>query len=427
MDGSAESYIGPVLKELESRVPSIAYVAVGPRTNFRARRWWDPFRDQQPAAHVFPVEAFAPLAVLKESRDLFRARHDVRRALWRSEDMRARAMIEGCDCWPAIREQLAGIALLQFPWSARVMDEAGAALDTLQPRVAVTYAEAGGWGRALALECRRRSIPLVALQHGFIYRHWLNYRHEADEMRPDPSLPSDPGFPRPALTLVYDEQAAHHLLTASRFPPGAVRITGSPRLDELTAAVRSFPLERLASVRDEAGASGGERIVLVATKQREAARVLPAFLDAVDTLPGVHVVIKPHPAETPDVYADVVAGRRHVRVLPSNAPLAAMLAVADAVVTVNSTVAIDALSLGVPSLVIGLPNNLTPFVEAGAMAGARGAEEMRTMMQRLLYDQEFRNTLLAVAGQAARHDDSRAGSASRAAAAVLELAKESTT
>ena len=40
--GSAESYIGPVLQALESRLPhgSVRYVGVGPTTNFRARRWW---------------------------------------------------------------------------------------------------------------------------------------------------------------------------------------------------------------------------------------------------------------------------------------------------------------------------------------------------------------------------------------------------
>ena len=37
--------------------------------------------------------------------------------------------------------------------------------------------------------------------------------------------------------------------------------------------------------------------------------------------------------------------------------------------TVNSTVALDAAVLGVPALVIGLPNNLSPFVEAGRHGG----------------------------------------------------------
>ena len=72
---------------------------------------------------------------------------------------------------------------LQWPWSARAMDEAGAALDALRPR-RVTYAEAGGWGRALVLEARRRGIPSVGLQHGFIYRHWLNYRHGRTKCSP---------------------------------------------------------------------------------------------------------------------------------------------------------------------------------------------------------------------------------------------------
>ena len=42
-DGSAESYIGPVLSAIESRVTAgqIRYVGIGPTSNFRARRWWD--------------------------------------------------------------------------------------------------------------------------------------------------------------------------------------------------------------------------------------------------------------------------------------------------------------------------------------------------------------------------------------------------
>ena len=52
-------------------------------------------------------------------------------------------------------------------------------------------------------------------------------------------------------------------------------------------------------------------------------------------------------------------------------PLAPLLAASRAVITVNSTVALDAAVAGVPALVIGLPNNLSPFVDAGALAGAK--------------------------------------------------------
>ncbi len=60
-------------------------------------------------------------------------------------------------------------------------------------------------------------------------------------------------------------------------------------------------------------------------------------------------------------------------VLRASAALAPLLKASRAIVTVNSTVALDAAVLDVPALVIGLPNNLTPFVDAGVMAGVGGA------------------------------------------------------
>jgi hypothetical protein len=78
----------------------------------------------------------------------------------------------------------------------------------------------------------------------------------------------------------------------------------------------------------------------------------------------------------------------------------------------------------VPALVIGLPNNLSPFVDAGAMAGADGPAAIRGGLEALLYDREARQTILARGADFARHfgleSDGRA--ASRAAAEILALA-----
>ena len=418
-DGSAESYIGPVLDALEARLgaDAVRYVAIGPRTNFRARRWWDPLSvGGEPG--LVPIEWFAPPRVMLASRQLFRRRHEIRRSLQESGDLRAYAVIEGVDCWPVVRDELAGIALLQFPWSARAMDEAAAALDALRPEVAVTYAEAGGWGRALALEARRAGIPLVGLQHGFIYRHWLNYRHEPDELAPDPGNAADRGFPLPARTLLFDEHAAAHLRAAGSFPAAALAVTGSPRLDELIAAVASATGSGVDRVMQETGADG-RRLVVFAAKEREARGVLPDLVAAVRSLPELQLAIKPHPAEPPEVYAGVVGDTPNIRIVAPDTPLSMLLGVASGVVTVNSTVAIDALALGLPSLVIGLPNNLTPFVEAGVMLGATGPTEIGEGLRQLLYDQEFRGRI------AAKRSSGGAASASRAAEAILALRRRS--
>jgi hypothetical protein len=392
-ESEAESYIGPVLHALGRRCPDgVRHVGVGPIANFRARRWWHAVRPDGVASRLVPIEAFAPLTALKPSRQVWRARHQWRRALWNSPALREHARIGGCDFWSIVREELAGIALLQWPWSARAMDEAGAALDRLQPRTALTYAEAGGWGRALMLECRRRRIPSVGLQHGFIYRHWLNYRHEPDEMLPDPGHPEDAGFPRPQLTLVFDRYASAHLERAGGFPPGSIAVTGSPRLDALVKGAAGLTDDTIARTRAESGAAPPRHLALLVTKFKEAKGVLPALADAVAAVPAMQLAIKTHPAETPDAYASIAGRASNISVLPAGRPLAPLLRASRAVVTVNSTVALDAAVLGVPALVIGLPNNLSPFVEAGAMAGA-GDDGIRAGLERILYDERFRDEL----------------------------------
>jgi hypothetical protein len=132
-------------------------------------------------------------------------------------------------------------------------------------------------------------------------------------------------------------------------------------------------------------------------------------------MPELTLAIKPHPAETASVYAAVTAGAGNVRVLRPDSPLPPLLAAAHGLVSVNSTVAIDALALGLPSLVIGLPNNLTPFVDSGAMLGARNAEEIRDGLQQLLYNQEFRSRIAS--GRTA----GAGGAAAATAEAILAL------
>jgi hypothetical protein len=422
-DAGAESYIGAVLDALESRVPKgdVGYIGIGPSENFAARRWWRTLGGRVPASAVVPIEYYAPWSALRGSRTIWRERHSMRRALWNSPELREHATIDGCDCWPVIREELAGVALLQWPWSARAMDEAAAALEAVRPRVALTYAEAGGWGRAIVLECRRRGIPSVGLQHGFIYRHWLNYLHEADEMAPDPERPQDAGFPRPALTLLFDDYARRHLEQHGRFPPETLAVAGSPRLDALVAAAAAVTPADETRAREAAGAAGSTALVVLVAKHKEARQVLWPLVEAVAAMPDVQLAIKTHPAETPQVYAAAAGGRRNVRVLPASAPLAPLLRASRAVVTVNSTVALDAAVLGIPALVIGLPNNLSPFVEAGIMAGAASPGEIAPALSRILYDEGFRRKLegersayLARFGMAS---DGRA--AERAADAVL--------
>jgi hypothetical protein len=416
-----EAYIGHVLEKLEARTApgSLRRVALGPRRNFRARRWWDPVLHRD-AGNADAIEQFVRGRALEGSRTVWRQRRRWLRALERSDDVRRHAIICGTDCWPIVREQLTGIAWLQWPWSARAMDQAAAALETLDPAVCVTYAEAGGWGRALALECRRRGIPLVGLQHGFIGRHWLNYLHEPDELSEAIGNPSDQGFPRPSLMLVFDQFAARHLVEAGHLPPVTVRITGSPQRDQLVQAAARLTRSEIASAKQAAGAREDQHLLVLAAKYTQTARVLPSLVEAIRGMPSVHLAIKTHPAEIPSVYAACAVA--DTTILPATVPLAPLLAAATAVVTVNSTVAIDAVALQVPALVIGLPNNLSPFVDGGAMLGADGVQEIADAITQLVSDESLRTSLLQQGRALTAAPEG--GAAEASADAILQLAAQ---
>lgn len=419
-----ESYVGPVLDAVASQIgPADLYcVGVGPTRNFRARRWWHPVAGSGIDARLItPVERLAPGAALRQSLQLWRGRHGLARDVVRGSDIRQAASCLGCDLWEVLRPELEAVALLQWPWSARAMDEAAAALDALEPDVAVTYAEAGGWGRALVLEARRRGVPSVGLQHGFIYRHWLNYLHEPDELA---SQGSDRGCPIPDRTLVFDGLAEAHLRSAGHFPESAVGVTGSARLDQLADRYRRLRGER-GIIRRELGITEDQPMAVLAAKFSEAEAALPDLIAAVAALPEMRLVIKTHPAETPEAYASVVREVTNVSVAPPEADLARLLAAADAIVTMNSTVAIDGLVLGLPALVFGLPNNLSPFVEAGAMLGGHPGGDLEGHLRALLYDREARRRVLDQAAVfVSRHGlVADGGAARRAADEILALAR----
>jgi len=419
--GREEQYIGPVLRELEAALPAgaVALVGLGPETSYRARPWhfrlthW-----KTPRAPRVMVDAFATRDALGPGRDVWRRRRTNLSALLASPGLRAASVVRGCDAWPLVEPALAGVAYLQFPWSACVMDQLGAALDALEPGVALTYAEAGGWGRAMVLEARRRGIASVGLQHGFIYRHWLNYLHEADEMAPAPGNPADRGFPHPALTLLYDEFAADHLAHAGRIPRAALAVTGSSRLDALVKRSAAITPDEMDRMRHAVGAGPGESIVVVAAKFTQIAQVFGQLVRESGEIPGVRLVVKPHPAETAAPYLAAAHGARHVAIAPARAGLADLTRVSRLLVTVNSTAAVEAMVMGVPSLVLAMPNNLTPFVEAGAMSGVDEGAPIGPALRRLLADEGGRAAVLErSAAFMARY---RVGSDGRAALRAAE-------
>jgi UDP-N-acetylglucosamine 2-epimerase len=239
----------------------------------------------------------------------------------------------------------------------------------------------------------------VAIQHGILYPKYYSYRHDADEA----------DCPRPDRTAVFGESARKILVELGHYPPESLIVTGSTKFDDLLAAAARWDR---AQIRRRLDVGEAERLLIVASRYRSIGdthasigAAFPALVRAVDSLPGVKALIKPHPAEPEDAYAaDLRApGAARVRVLPPGADLMEILHAADGLVTVESLSAVEALVLGRPVVVLSMPTHLRELVEAGAALGVPAGQDPTAALRDMLFDEAVRARLGQARARYLRH------------------------
>jgi CDP-glycerol glycerophosphotransferase (TagB/SpsB family) len=229
------------------------------------------------------------------------------------------------------------------------------------------------------------------VQHGIVYRKYYSYRHEPDEAR----------CPRPDRTAVFGEAARRLLVEIGRYPAESLVPTGSPKFDELLEGARG---RDRAALRAGLGVAASERLLVVASRFRAIrdthqaiGTAFPGLVRAVETLPGVRAVVKPHPAEPKGAYDAVLRaqGATRTRAVEPGVDLRELLLAADALVTVESLSAVEALVLGRPVLVLNMPTHLAELVEAGAALGVPEGGDPTPVLRALLFDPVTADALAA--------------------------------
>jgi hypothetical protein len=371
-----EHYFDRIIPELEAEPGwRAAVLALGPRAPFRRRGRSEQVRDWLSlGADAGPYLHVNRLVTTRVLREVWQGTRAVR-ALWRQlrgSAARPEAFSHrGASFSDLSHGDLAETLLLQLPWAIRSVAEMREALAFFRPRAVCLYAESSGWGRAALLACRAACVSTVAIQHGIVYPKYFSYRHEPDEE----------GCPRPDRTAVFGQAARRLLTTLGGYSAESLVTTGSPRFDDLLRAARTWDR---GEARRSLGVGDGERLVVIASRYRairdthhSIGSAFPSLLRAIEALPGARAIVKPHPAESPDAYAAALreAGTRRVTLVDPRLDLMHLLHASDALVTVESLSAVEALVLGRPVLVLNMPTHLSDLVEAGVALGvAAGAD-----------------------------------------------------
>ena len=378
-------------------------VAVGPRAAFRRRGVADRVADwarlrpvSGPYVHV---NRFTSPRVLREVRRSAALARRAWRALRRSAGLGEAFSHRGVGFADLAGPDLAGTLLRQLPWAVRSYEEMTEALQATRPAVVCLYAESSGWGRAAIAASRAAGVPTVAIQHGILYPKYYSYRHGPDEA----------DCPRPDRTAVFGESARSILIELGHYAPESLVVTGSPKFDDLLAAAARWDRTQ---TRRRLDVAENERLVIVASRHRSIRDThasigadFPALVRAVDALPGVKALIKPHPAEPEDAYAADLraAGGARVGVLPRGADLMELLHAADGLVTVESLSAVEALVLRRPVLVLSMPTHLRDLVESGAALGVAAGADPTSALRDMLFDEAVRARLEQARARYLRH------------------------
>jgi len=185
---------------------------------------------------------------------------------------------------------------------------------------------------------------------------------------------------------------AHEVMLSHGVPAERITITGSPRYDSLLG-----PSDReIAKTRARLGVPEGNAMVLFASvynlkaqgaldlKIVELLSTIPrAIFQAIDQIPGLYLVVKPHPEEDVEETRRLTGARNSIKFVDRRDDIRELIKACDAFISLGSTSTVDALIVNKLIICPTFPGwiGTEQFVESGATLVPRSPEEVVRCLQ----------------------------------------------
>ncbi len=380
-----------------------------------ASRSWPPARDLHPAVRTVLLEDL----VCPEVSACYRAerRAVAERFAGSLEDLRRCFLLEGVDLWPLVRRDVTRFILDHTPACAALVEMAAKINAAFAPNACVVARLRRATECILCAGLRGRGVPVTMLIHGHISTF--------------PQRAFDTGNLDADRICVWSEAQRRQVLASHR-PPSADRVvvTGNAAWDRLIVSRGAGPGREAdrAAVARELGLDA-HRPWAVLTAQDITAPYFPDVVRAFALEPRFTLIVKPHPAESPDWYRSRCADLPGALVLEhAQADLHALLRAADLTLTFSSTTNLESLILGTPVVTYTFGDlagqDRAAYLEECGLPLARTPDELAGLLRRGADDPGAFRASLAPAVEAALRTfvgNYPAGDAARRAAdAVLE-------
>jgi len=263
------------------------------------------------------------------------------------------------------------------------------------PNIIVILDEYGLYGRAAVVAGKLNSIPTLGIQHGIIEPHSFGYFHTKDEILTRNFL--DFSFcPIPDKTAVSGEYYKKILTKYGSYSADKIIVTGQPKYDILAHVTKIYNKKKIC---DQLKISPDKKIIVFASQphpEHVNEFLFRSLFKAVKEIPNTQLVIKLHPNEYDKSLHERIAREVNIDVvITKDVNLFELLNACDILMTISSTVALEAMILGKPVIIVDLKTkpDETSFVKSDAAIGVHESEDIKPAIVKVLNDKKIRKKL----------------------------------
>lgn len=220
-------------------------------------------------------------------------------------------------------------------------------------------------------------IPIIRIQEGIFNSSWCPKQVKADKF------------------AVMGDFSSNQLIECGVLRD-KIEITGQPRFDGLHKLKKNHNKKTMI---EKLGLAGDKKIVVLATQpvnECENRALLCCVYNTIKEFPDIQLIVKPHPVELTDLHENLAKITSINNCIICHDNIHELLNVCDALITIHSTVALEAMLFGKPVITINLTGqkDRIAYAQEGAAIGIYSEDMLALALKNALYNDEVRNNLV---------------------------------
>lgn len=207
------------------------------------------------------------------------------------------------------------------------------------------------------------NIPSIGLQHGAIYTHHISYNYSKKDLY---CYKNKLNCILPDKTAVFGKKFKNLLIENGNYKPSQIVVTGQPRTDILFENKDKYSKKALCN---KFGIDYKKKLVVYASQRlkdpSELKKSISEIVKSLKEINNAELIIKLHPAEENSFYNKLLSNLKYKAIITKNADIYELLFCSDLLISISSTVILEALIIGKPAIQLNLITNYDIFEDCG--------------------------------------------------------------